>query len=132
MLYIFITAIHHIQAQLNALKPRHFCSVNNSRLLEYLWPHPVAPFDTIPPFFRGRVAEQLGHWICNSEGLSLSPTLTTSWICSWQSQVQILDHACKWPTGLPLAANPVMFDLHYVFQEFAWPHLHQFYKCHQG
>ena len=83
MLYIFITAIHHIQAQLNALKPRHFCSVNNSRLFKYLWPHPVAPFDTIPPFFRGRVAEQLGHWICNSEGLSLSPTLTTSWICSW-------------------------------------------------
>ena len=37
----------------------------------------------------------LGHWTCDSEAPSSSPTLTTSWICSLKSRVQILGHACK-------------------------------------
>ena len=32
---------------------------------------------------------------CNSEAPSLTPALIAFWICSWQSRVQILGHACK-------------------------------------
>ena len=32
---------------------------------------------------------------CNSEAPSSSLALTACWICSWQSRVQILGHACK-------------------------------------
>ena len=49
-----------------------------------------------------------------SSGLALA----TCWICSRSSRVQILGHACKWPTGslLPVRGfNPVMLYLIYLF-----------------
>ena len=42
------------------------------------------------------------------------PTLVTGWISSWLSRVQILDHVCKWPTGLPLASWGYGFHLYYL------------------
>ena len=47
------------------------------------------------PIQGDRMAKWLECWTTNSEAPSLSPTLTASWICSWYSRVQILDHACK-------------------------------------
>ena len=47
-----------------------------------------------------------------------SPSLATCWICSWSSRVQILGHACKYPTGclLPVGIfNQVIFYLHSFF-----------------
>ena len=70
------------------------------------------------------MARRLGCWTCNSEAPSSSPALTASWICSQQSRVQILDHACKcdlvclWPVWI---VNHVMFALNYLFQEFGKP-----------
>ena len=50
------------------------------------------------PVCGGCVAERLERWICNSEAPSSSPAPAASnfkLICSWQSLVQILGHACK-------------------------------------
>ena len=47
------------------------------------------------PIQGDRMAKWLECWTTNSEAPSLSPTLTSSWIYSWYSRVQILDHACK-------------------------------------
>ena len=41
------------------------------------------------------MAESLERRTCSSEAPSSSPALTASWICSRQSRVQILGHACK-------------------------------------
>ena len=48
------------------------------------------------------MVEWLAHYTCNLEAPSSSPTMAASWICSWQSLVQILGQVCKKPTGLTL------------------------------
>ena len=35
------------------------------------------------------------EWTCDLEAPSSSPAMAASWICSWQSLVQILGHVCK-------------------------------------
>ena len=65
------------------------------------------------------MAEWSAHQTPNPVALSLSPNLAMCWICSQLSRVQILSHACKWPTGclLPVGVfNHVMFYLNYLFQ----------------
>ena len=50
-----------------------------------------------------------------------SPAMATCWICARSSRVQILVHACKWPTGclLPVGIlNPVMLYLNYLFSKY--------------
>ena len=50
-----------------------------------------------------------------------SPALATCWIYSRSSLVQILGHACKYPTGclLPVEVlNPVMLYLNYLFSKY--------------
>ena len=47
------------------------------------------------PVSHGKVAERLERRTCNFKTPSSSPALTASWICSRQSRVQILGHACK-------------------------------------
>ena len=49
------------------------------------------------------IPKQLGGWACNLEARGSMPALTASWTCSRQSRVQLLGHACKWPTGFPSA-----------------------------
>ena len=39
----------------------------------------LTPYTAVPQ--GASVAEQLEHWACNSETLSSSPSLTSSWIC---------------------------------------------------
>ena len=43
----------------------------------------IAVFQSHFLFSGGSVAEWLERWTCNPETPSSSPTLTTSWICSW-------------------------------------------------
>ena len=55
---------------------------------------------------------------CTAAVLRSSSTFATCWDCPWLSQVQILIHACKKPTGclLPVGVfNPVMLYLNYLF-----------------
>ena len=59
------------------------------------------------------------RWTRNQVHLGLSPALATCWICSRLSQVQILCHACKLPTGClqPVGGfNPVTLYLYFLFQ----------------
>ena len=56
------------------------------------------------------MAEWLEHWTCNRDSLgsNSSPALTVSWVCFWQSHVQLLSQACKFLTGLLSASwDPV-------------------------
>ena len=41
------------------------------------------------------MAEPFKSLTCNPKALSSIPSLTASWICSRQSQVEILGHPCK-------------------------------------
>ena len=57
----------------------------------------------------GSVAEQLECWTCNLEDPSLSPTLTTNWICftenlSFKSSATLVNGqlVCLRPVGLCL------------------------------
>ena len=64
------------------------------------------------------VAECLARRTRNPAVSGSSPALATCWICSRSSRLQILGHACKWPTGclLPLEGfYPVMLYLNYLF-----------------
>ena len=66
----------------------------------------------------GSVAEWSACRTRNPAVLGSSPALATCWICARSSRVQILDHACKQPTGclLPVGVfNPVMLYLNYLF-----------------
>ena len=46
------------------------------------------------------MAEWLEHWTCNRDSPGSSSALTVSWVCFWQSHVQLLSQACKFLTGL--------------------------------
>ena len=67
----------------------------------------------------------LKRWTCNSEVLTSAPVLTSSWICSRLSRVQILGHVenCQLVCLRPDAIlNPLKLDLSYLFQAFARRH----------
>ena len=62
------------------------------------------------------MAKQFECWTCNSEDLSLSPTLITSWICftenlSFKSSATFanIQLVHLWSVGI---LNPVMFNLY--------------------
>ena len=65
---------------------------------------------------------------CYRASLSSSLALTTSWICfrvvspEFISATKVVNsqQVCLRPVGILI--NPVMFDLNYLFQPFAWPH----------
>ena len=65
---------------------------------------------------RGQVVSE--RRTCNPMVPDSSPARATCWISTRLSRVQILGHACKWPTGclLPVGViNPVMLYLNYLF-----------------
>ena len=71
----------------------------------------------------GSVAEWSARRTCNPAVPGSSLALATCWICARSSQVQILGHACKQPTGrlLPVGVfNPVMLYLNYLLLIFEW------------
>ena len=71
------------------------------------------------------MAEWLERWTCNSEASISSPTLTACWIVhgsrEFKSSANVVNSqlVCLRRVGI---LNPVMFDLNYLFQAFAWPH----------
>ena len=69
------------------------------------------------------MAERLERWTGNSEAPSLSPTLTARWICSpeFKSSTTLINGhlLCLLPVGI---LNPIVFELNYLFHEFARPH----------
>ena len=70
------------------------------------------------------MAEWLERWTCNSEDPSSSPALTAIFVHGsprFKSSAMLVNSqlVCL---RLVWILNPVMFDLNYLFQSFAWPH----------
>ena len=69
------------------------------------------------------VAEWSAHQTDNLAVLGSRPTLATSWICSQLSQVQILRHTCKQPTGCLLPVGVLNAVMLYYFELFVSKYL---------